>query len=182
MKNGFYLGGLGVARSALAVNRRIERQKVNSTILIALGNPLMSDEGVGVRVLSAVRDLAPEGVEFLDSGNSGMRILHALSDRRRAVFVDCAYMDEPPGTLRVFTPGEVASRKVLPRLSLHEGDLLQTLEMAERLGILPSETILLGIQPDSVGPGLELSSVLVGKFDSYVKTALSALRDGIEQP
>lgn len=148
---------------------------MNPVLLVALGNPLLSDEGVGVHVLEAVRQAAPPGVDLLDSGNSGMRILHSLEGKRKVVFVDCAFLDAPPGTLRIFTPGEVASRKALPRLSLHEGDLLQTLELASRLGILPNETVLVGIQPASLAPGPDLSPLLRERFDSYVKTVLSAL-------
>jgi len=138
----------------------------------------MSDEGIGVRILEALQDLkdGPSGVDFLDSGNSGMRILHSLEGRQKVVFVDCAFMESPPGTLRRFTPAEVETRKVLPRLSLHEGDLLQTLELAGRLGILPDEVVLIGIQPLSVEPGDGITPELAGNFDRYVRTVLDELK------
>lgn len=148
-----------------------------SVLVVSLGNVLMKDEGIGVHLLEALRRNAPEGLEFLDSGNSGMRILHSLEGRRRVLFLDCAFMDLPPGSMRVFTPAEVRTRKVLPRLSLHEGDLMQTLEMAERLGILPPEVILVGFQPGSVEPGEGLSPPLRERFDSYVKALLDLARN-----
>jgi hydrogenase maturation protease len=149
---------------------------LNPVVLIALGNTLMSDEGIGVRILEALLERGtPPGVDLLDSGNSGMRILHALEGRQKAVFVDCAFMDSPPGTLRRFTPDEVETRKALPRLSLHEGDLMQTLELALRLGTLPGKTVLFGIEPKSVEPGDGVTPELAGNLDRYVRAVLDEL-------
>lgn len=148
------------------------------TILIALGNLLMSDEGVGVRVLEALRAEGAPGVDFLDSGNSGMRVLHSLEGRRKAVFVDCAFMGTEPGTIKRFTTRDVESRKALPGLSLHEGDLVRTLELAERLGTLPAETVILGIEPASVEPGPDLTPILKARFEGYLEAVRAELVSG----
>jgi hydrogenase maturation protease len=150
---------------------------VHPVILIALGNPLMSDEGIGVLVLERLRSSsqAALGIDLLDSGNSGMRILHALEGRRKAVFVDCAFMDAEPGTMRRFLFQEAASRKDLPGFSLHEGDLLQTLELADRLGTLPGKTVIFGIEPQSVEPGPAVTTRLQDHLDEYIRTIQAEL-------
>jgi len=153
---------------------------LQATVLIGLGNPLMSDEGIGVRLIAEIesRQLIPAGVETLDLGTAGIGVLHAITGRRKAVFVDCALMGEQPGTMRRFTPEEVITRKVQTRLSLHEGDLLHTLELARTLGDCPEEIMIFGIEPDSLQPGLELSPTLESRLDEYLDLLLRELDSG----
>ena len=111
-----------------------------------------------VAALAAEAARFPE-VEFLDLGVGGLAVLHHLSGRRKALLLDCAYMNEPAGTLRRFTPDDVTSAKTLAGFSLHEGDLLQVLELARRLDMAPAEIVIFGIQPAEVTPGEGLSPV-----------------------
>jgi len=142
------------------------------TVVIGLGNPMMSDEGIGVAVVARLQQCAdlPVDVEIIDLGTGGLSVLHEISGRRKVVFVDCAYMDASPATMRRFTPDEVVSTKLQIRLSLHEGDLLQTLELAKQLGELPPEIVIYGVEPEQVTFNLGLSDVLEMKLDDYVAT------------
>ncbi len=139
--------------------------------VVALGNPLMGDEGAGPAVLERLRvdlDLG-ERVDLIDSAGSSMTALHALSGRRKVVFVDCGYMGEEPGTLKRFLPRQAVSEKNMPRLSLHEGDLMQVLEMAELLGDGAREVVVFGIEPERLGPGAGLSARLRSRLDEYAR-------------
>ena len=79
------------------------------TVILGLGNVLMSDEGIGVRVVRRLESdpRLPSDAECIDLGTSGMSVVHEIAARRKAVIVDCAFMDAEPGTLRCFTPDEV---------------------------------------------------------------------------
>ncbi|OHB77959.1 MAG: hypothetical protein A2Z25_15110 [Planctomycetes bacterium RBG_16_55_9] len=150
---------------------------MKQTIIICLGNPLMRDEGIGIRLAS---ELSPHladnpDVEVLDLGTGGLTVVHAIEGRKKVVFVDCAIMGEPPGTMRQFTPEEVLSKKVRTRYSLHEGDLLDTLELSRRLGECPEDIIIFGIEPDEVAPGEGLSEELQSNIPHYVETILKEL-------
>jgi hydrogenase maturation protease len=139
------------------------------TVIIGLGNTLMRDEGIGVAVAARLQrctDL-PAQLEVVDLGSGGMGVLHEIRGRRKAVIVDCAYMNSPPATMRRFTLDEVRSAKVQTRLSLHEGDLLQTLELARHLGDLPPDVMIYGIEPESVAFGEGLSDALARRLDDY---------------
>ncbi len=100
-------------------------------------------------------------VDFLDAGTGGLSVLHHIEGRRKAIFIDCAFMDEEPGTIRRFTPEEVRSTKVLAHQSLHEADLLRIIEMARQLGQAPDEIVIFGIQPQRVELGMGLSPTLM---------------------
>jgi len=147
------------------------------TVVLGLGNPLMGDEGIGVVLIERLAESADKypGVDFIDAGTGGLSVLHHIEDRRKAIFIDCAFMDEEPGTIRRFTPEEVRTRKVLAHQSLHEADLLQILAMARRLDQAPEQVVLFGIQPEQVAPGQGLSQTLADRIDEYVRLVLQEL-------
>ena len=145
---------------------------------MGLGNPLMADEGIGIHLIQRLSERAEAypGVEFVDAGTGGMAVLHLIAGRRKAVFIDCAFMDEPPGTMRRFTPEDVRSRKVLAHQSLHEADLLQIINMAQALGQSPKEIVLFGIQPAVVEPRQALSQSVANKVDRYLSAIATELQ------
>jgi hydrogenase maturation protease len=146
-------------------------------VVIGLGNPLMSDEGIGVELIKRLSESEGRypGVDFVDGGTGGLSIIHQLHGRRKAVLIDCAYMGAKPGTIKRFTPDDVESKKVLTHRSLHEADLLKVLEMAEELGDAPEEVVILGIEPEVVEPGIQLSKVLSDQIDRYVSIVVKEL-------
>lgn len=148
-----------------------------STVVLGLGNPLMADEGIGVRLIAELSRSEAEhpDVEFLDAGTGGLAVLHHIEGRRKAIFIDCAYMGEEPGTIRRFTPDEVRSTKVLAHQSLHEADLMRILDLAQQLGQSPDEVVIFGIQPQRIEPSLELSPVLEDRIDEYLAVLLKEL-------
>jgi hydrogenase maturation protease len=151
---------------------------VRPVLAAGLGNPLLTDEGIGIAVVDALAEsraaLLPQ-VEFADLGTSMMRAVHAMAERRKAVFVDCAFMGVEPGTLRRFLPGDVRSVKALAHFSLHEGDLLQAIGISRAAGECPDEIVLFGIEPESIEPGLELSPTLARLLPRYVEAVAAEL-------
>lgn len=142
---------------------------MKDVVVIGLGNPLMSDEGVGIAVVQALlgRGEHPRA-DFIDAGTSGMKALHAMAGRKKAVFVDCAKMHARAGTLRRFGPDAVASRKELPGFSLHEGDLLNAIQLSRRIGECPDEVVILGIEPGKLEMGQGLSEELAARLGEYL--------------
>jgi len=142
----------------------------NETVVLGLGNVLMSDEGIGVRIierLSAESEKFPF-VDFIDGGTGGVSVLHHIEGRRKAVIIDCALMGASAGAIKRFLPSEVESVKKLSHQSLHEADILRIIRMAEELNQCPEEVIFFGVEPEHVRAGEELSATLACKMDDYV--------------
>jgi len=140
------------------------------TLVLGLGNPLMSDEAIGYILINqfiAQSDKYPS-VEFIDAGTGGISILHLIAGRKKAVLIDCAYMGTAPGTIKKFRPDEVESLKKLAHHSLHESDMLKVIELAKQLDYCPQQVIILGIQPERVGVGQKLSETLSAKMNDYI--------------
>lgn len=130
----------------------------------------MSDEGIGSFLIEKLLTKANDfpDVEFIDTGTGGMAMLHLIEDRKKAVLIDCAYMDTEPGTIMKFTPKQVQSVKKLMHYSLHEVDILKVLDIASQLGNCPGEVVIFGIEPQTVKLNAELSDTISAKVDHYI--------------
>ncbi len=146
-------------------------------VVLGLGNPLMADEGIGVHLIEALARRAERwpGVDFVDAGTGGMSVLHLIEGRDRAIFIDCAFMGQEPGTLRRFTPEEVRSTKILAHQSLHDADLLRILSLAEQLGQCPERVVIFGIEPQVVELREGISPVLLDETEHYLSEISSEL-------
>jgi len=72
-------------------------------LVLGIGNILLRDEGIGVRVIEALgQQQLPAQVELVDGGTAGADLLDILSDRQVVIIVDAAVFDAPPGTLLKF--------------------------------------------------------------------------------
>jgi hydrogenase maturation protease len=149
------------------------------TVVIGLGNLLLSDEGIGVHLINALAPRSAEfpAVDFVDLGAGGLAVVHALAGRKKALLLDCAFMHEPAGTLRKFRPDEVQSVKALSGFSLHEGDLLKLLELSRQLEDAPAQVIIFGIQPADTSPGREISQVLANRLNYYLQEIIAELQE-----
>jgi hydrogenase maturation protease len=146
-------------------------------LIICLGNPLMRDEGIGIRLASELTVHLTDNphVEVMDLGTGGLSVMHAIAGREKIVFVDCAIMGQAPGLIRRFTPEQVSSKKLRMRYSLHEGDLLNTIELSRRLGQCPDDIVIFGIEPKKIADGQGLTSELENNIPQYVQTILKEL-------
>jgi hydrogenase maturation protease len=145
-------------------------------LILGIGNLLLSDEGVGVH---AVRELAegqlPAGVEVLDGGTSGADLIDALADRPIIVVIDAASGAGPPGTIYRCEARDLIEQE--HALSLHEFGLIDSLRMAEQLGCAPRRVLVLGVQPASLAPGMELSPEVAAVLPKVIALAIQAVTE-----
>lgn len=150
--------------------------------LIGLGNLLLGDEGVGVHAVEALKKKYdfPEEIRLLDGGTLGLDLLPLIEGMDRVLFVDAVDLKEKPGTIAVIE-GEGLPSLLEPKLSLHHVGLTDLLLASSFLGTRPAEIALVGIQPETLEIGLELSPTIQGRFDRLLETVLEKLREwGLE--
>ena len=134
--------------------------------LIGLGNILMRDEGVGVQALQALKDryeLSPE-LEIVDGGTSGLDLLPYIEGRDRLLFVDAVNFRREPGYIGILENQEIPAL-FAPKDSLHHLGLMDILAAAQLLDIAPREVCLIGIQPQTIELGLELSELMQERME-----------------
>ena len=146
-------------------------------LIICLGNPLMRDEGVGIRLASELSNHLDDNpdVEVMDLGTGGLSVIHAIEGRGKIIFVDCAIMGQTPGLINRFTPEQVRSKKVRMRYSMHECDLLNTLKLSRSLGQCPDDIVIFGIEPKEIAHGEGLTNELENNIQKYTQIILKEL-------
>jgi hydrogenase maturation protease len=126
-------------------------------ILIAgLGNLLLKDDGVGVHAVRALQQDPPCGTVIVEVGTAVLGALHLLEWADKILAIDAMHAGGAPGTVYAFGAGDVEQPEV--RSSLHELSLLNALRMISRKA--PPEIAILGVEPETIDYGLELSPVV----------------------
>lgn len=146
-------------------------------ILIAgMGNILLKDDGVGVH---AVKRFPPaEGREFrvVEVGCAVFDALHLFDWAEKILLIDAMQAGRSPGTVY-----RVDSLKDLDMgthpASLHEFSVIQALEMIQK-NPRPAVTII-GIEPESIDYGLELSAVVEASLHLVWETSRRIVEDWI---
>ena len=134
--------------------KKIEQAKV---VILGIGNLLLGDDGLGVHFVQMLNkdDLDYADLEIIDGGICP-EIVSFVEDAYKLIIVDAIKGGEEPGTIYRFSIDDVMMDPP-PRLSLHQVDLIHSLNILRLLGTEPRDTIILGIEPKNVGWGLELS-------------------------
>jgi hydrogenase maturation protease len=139
------------------------------TLILGVGNLLMSDDGVGVRVvqrLQAEHNL-PENVQAEDGGTCGLDLLHFLEGVDHLIVVDAADFHQPPGTIQRLE-GDKVPAFLAQKVSPHEINLPELLFSAKLTGIYPQKVVIFGIQPQTIELGLELSPAVEAQVDELI--------------
>lgn len=129
------------------------------TLMLGVGNVLLSDEGVGVRVIEEFvnRYEIPEDVEVIDGGTLGLNLLYFLDNADRLLVVDALLGGEPPGSLYKFKGDQVKIYFRGKKLSAHDIGLQEVLSVAELIDKGPKEIVVIGVEPESLDVSLDLS-------------------------
>ena len=149
-----------------------------ATVVLGLGNILLGDEGVGVRVveaLSAGYDLPPE-VAVIDGGTSGMDMMDMLAGLDALIVADALRTDKPPGTI-VHLTGDAVPALFRTRISPHQLGLSEVLGALQLLGEGPKSLSLIGVAPLDLDLGLALSPTVAAQVAPMVDIIVGDLRD-----
>jgi len=130
-----------------------------NVLILGLGNLLLSDEGVGVHAVTALseRFRMPDGVEILDGGTSGMDLLDSIAKRDHLIVCDAIRSDARPGSVQRIDGDSIAAF-FATRISPHQLGLSEVLANLELLGERPGRVTIIGVVPEDLGLGIELSA------------------------
>jgi hydrogenase maturation protease len=126
-------------------------------LVLGVGNLLLKDDGVGVHLINSLRDTVfPENIQLIDAGTVSHQLISLFHETDYLILVDAVSADDVPGSIYRFSPDDINFQTGY-KLSLHEMNLIDILQMAELTGAKP-ETVIIGIQPKDVSSwSLELS-------------------------
>ncbi len=147
-----------------------------STLVLGIGNLIMADDGVGVRVVQRLQQeyRFPPEVKVVDGGTLGLDILPWLDGVEQLLMVDAVETGWEPGTV-VRLVGEELPLALKTKLSPHQMGLQDLLAVAELRGHAPGEMVLWGVQPERIDMGTELSPVVAVQVETLTEKVLLEL-------
>ncbi len=142
--------------------------------VIGIGNILMSDEGVGVRVIEKLREVLNDSdVEIFDGGNMNFQLLEYIEGRDAVIFVDAIDFKGKPGEVKVFKLEDVRGPEFF---SIHDLDYTKVIALAKTCGIdVPQKMFVVGIKPKKVSEGLELTQEVKNAVDVAVRKIIELI-------
>ncbi len=125
------------------------------TLVLGLGNPILTDDGVGVRVAEAVRAALPpeSGVEVSEASVGGLGLLERVVGYDRVILIDALYPPQTqPGAIHQLSLADL--QNVSPTqhsASAHDTSLVTALDMGRRLGLaLPQKFVIYAIEVENI--------------------------------
>jgi len=125
------------------------------TLVLGLGNPILTDDGVGVLVAEAVGKMLPpdSAVEVGEACVGGLGLMERLIGYRRVSVIDALHNGRnEPGAIRRMTLEDL--RAISPTqhsASAHDTSLVTALDMGRQRGLpLPEKMIIFGIEVENI--------------------------------
>lgn len=130
--------------------------KLTKTLILGIGNTLLSDEGAGVHALNLLQSLRPDlqHITYIDGGTLSFTLAAYIEDCDNLIVFDAAELKAPPGTVRTMAGGDMDAFLGAARRSPHEVGLLDLFDIARLTESLPENRALIGIQPANIEWGM----------------------------
>ena len=146
-------------------------------LVLGIGNLLLTDDGVGVHAVNELlKEEWPANVKLMDAGTFTQDIFYLFEGYEELIILDIVHAGHEPGSLYLLNEDQLV-RDEKRRLSIHDIDLLDSLDMAERLhGARPHLTII-GMEPANFTEwSMELSPVVKSRFPEFLELARKEIR------
>lgn len=154
---------------------------MEKTVVLGVGNILLSDEGFGVRVAEALsqRFRFPDAVEVLDGGTLGIELMRFLDGAKRLILIDAIHGAEP-ASFRIIH-GDDVRLYFQEKVSLHEMGIQEVLASLVVMEKPIEEIVVIGVVPVSLEIGLELTPLVAARIDEATDSVIRQLHDwGLE--
>ncbi len=124
----------------------------SSTVVVGLGNTILTDDGVGIRVAEALeRLIGKEGscknrVDVRVSHRAGFDLVDLLQGYEKAIIIDCLEIPDPcPGKVHELTLKDFSGSARL--CGPHDIDVATAIELGKRMGYkMPEDVLIFAIE------------------------------------
>jgi hydrogenase maturation protease len=155
------------------------------TLVLGLGNPILTDDGVGVRVAEAVRAaLSPDSpIEVSEASVGGLELMERLLGFERVILIDALHGSHycQPGAIHKMTLDDL--RAISPTqhsASAHDTSLVMALDLAGRMDFaLPQELTIYAIEVENITDFSEEPTPAVAQaIPKVTEMVLAELKNG----
>ncbi len=138
-----------------------------SNRIIGIGSPFGADQ-LGWRAIDQLRNAPMIDAELIKLDRPGSELIRYFAAVDNLVLIDAVQSDRAPGSLMRLEVADLTS--VACRTSTHGFGVAEALQMAEQLGLLPKNLLLIGIET-----GADLSQIPEIRQDQLIGLLQSSL-------
>lgn len=148
--------------------------KSNDTLILGIGNTLLTDEGAGIHALNLLQSQYSNipDLTFIDGGTLSFTLACWIEDCTNLIVLDAAELQQPPGKVKTFIGTEMDYFLGSSKRSAHEVGLLDLMDIARITEHLPENRALIGIQPEIMTWGMLPTQAVSTAIPVAVKEAM----------
>jgi hydrogenase maturation protease len=125
------------------------------TLILGLGNPILTDDGVGVLVAESVRSKLPEnsGIDVSEASVGGLTLMESMLGYDRVILIDAIHgRAHKPGDIERLTLADLKTLiQTQHTASPHDVNLVTAFEIGQKMGVhLPEKVIIFAIGVENV--------------------------------
>ena len=156
------------------------------TLILGLGNILLSDDGVGIHVVRALEAREQKGlighvIALRDGGTIGLTLLTEIEEFGELIVIDAMEMGAEPGTVRCFEGAAMDAQLCGKKRTAHEVALADLIMAAQLAGFAPQRRALVAVQPEKTTLGLEPTAAVQAAIQpacAAIENLLTEWNDG----
>jgi len=117
------------------------------TLVLGLGNPILSDDGVGLRIAAELKSrLSQQEATIMETNMAGLGLLDLLAGYDKAIIIDAIQtVDGKAG--QIYRLGPEVFNTTRHAISPHDVDFATALELGNMLGLtLPKQIVIFAIE------------------------------------
>jgi hydrogenase maturation protease len=144
--------------------------------VVGLGNLMRTDDAVGMLALRRLEQdfQPPEGVMLIEGGTLGLDLLHPLAGVTHLLALDAIDAGETPGTVLRYAGEAIADMPASKSVHLLGfSDLIGAMRLT---GDAPDEIVVLGVQPERIAWGTELTPTVHAALGKLLNAAMEQVR------
>ncbi|MBI5474410.1 MAG: hydrogenase maturation protease [Ignavibacteriae bacterium] len=151
-------------------------------VVVGIGEILAGDHGLGKHALRLLKmqNHADRQIEFVEAGTAGFDLEQIIEDCTHLLVLDAADANRTPGTIIEFSCDSIHLYDGL-RLMAHQAEFHHVMKLACKTGRLPLHMNFMGMQPNGLAIGLELSPAVEAAMPEMIRRAATILRSWKEE-
>jgi len=121
------------------------------TLILGIGNSILTDDGIGPRLIQELKDIVNDpDVVLKETSLAGINLMELLVGFDRAIIIDASKSRGKPGEIHLLTPDDFGIQHT-DFCSQHNIGLLQAIELGKDLAQhMPEEISIIAIEANDV--------------------------------
>jgi len=150
--------------------------------VLGLGNLMRADDALGMLAVERLRadPRLARSVLLLEGGTLGLDLLHPLEGVTHLLAIDAIEAGVPPGTLLHFSGGAVDDLPI--GRSVHLLGFADLIGAMRLTGSAPGEIVVLGVQPETIGWGTQLTPRVEAALGPLAEAVLRQIAEWMQEP